>query len=96
MLRDTPALFCIDEPDNYVALKEIQPWLQEIEALTEETQAQVLIISHHPEIINYFAPAIVRFYRQKGGPVRVAPFQINDANEGLLPAEIVARGWEDE
>jgi hypothetical protein len=70
--------------------------LQEIEALTEDTPTQVLIISHHPEIINYLSPHIVRFYRQEAGPVRVSSFQVTEANAGLLPAEIVARGWEDE
>ena len=87
MMRDTPALYCIDEPDNFVSLKEIQPWLHEIEALTEDTPAQVLIISHHPEIINYLAPSIVRFYRLESGFVKVSPFRITETNSGLLPAE---------
>ena len=95
ILGDKPTLLCIDEPDNYVSLKEIQPWLLKIEELTECAQAQVLIISHHPEIINFLAPsAATRFYRKQNGPVRVEAFEVSKSNEGLLPSEIVARGWE--
>ncbi|MEI7834297.1 MAG: ATP-binding protein [bacterium] len=97
VMQDKPGLLCIDEPDNYVALREIQPWLQEIEMLTEDGQAQVLIISHHPEIINYLAPnEAVRFYRAEMGPIQVSRFKVSESNEGLLPAEIIARGWEND
>ncbi len=97
VMKDSPGLLCIDEPDNYVALREIQPWLQEIDMLTEDTEAQVLLISHHPEFINYLTPvAAKRFFREKMGPVMIERFKVSEANEGLLPAEVIARGWEDE
>lgn len=98
VMQDKPGLLCIDEPDNYVALREIQPWLQEIEMLTEDGKAQVLIISHHPEIINYLAPqeGAVHFYRSEMGPVQISRFTVSESNEGLLPAEIIARGWEND
>src|SRR5437660_403096 len=44
----------IDEPDNYVGLPELQPWtLALMELLDEDHQA--VLISHHPEILNYGA-----------------------------------------
>jgi len=77
-----------------VALREIQPWLIELVDRTRTTAGQCLLISHHPELINYLAPSQgVRFFRDDLGPVRTQPFQTTE-DERLLPAEIVARGWE--
>jgi predicted ATPase len=85
---------CLDEPDNYVALREIQPWLIELIDRTRETAGQCFLISHHPELINYLASSHgVRFFRDDAGPVRVKPFETTE-DAGLLPAEIVVRGWE--
>lgn len=44
----------IDEPDNFVSLREIQPWCQELEDAVEDNGGQCFMISHHPEIIDYF------------------------------------------
>ncbi|MHB1560326.1 MAG: AAA family ATPase, partial [Isosphaeraceae bacterium] len=85
---------CIDEPDNYVALRELQPWLVELTDRVRDTGGQCLLISHHPELINYLAPDCgMRFFRAGGGPVRVQPFEWSE-DEALRPAEVVARGWE--
>jgi len=96
VMHEMQITLCIDEPDNYIMLAEIQPWLTEFAEMAEAHASQVLVISHHPEIINYFAPRdAVRFFRQHGGPVRVKPFTIDSA-EHLPPAEIIARGWDHE
>ena len=85
---------CIDEPDNYVALREIQPWLVELTDKVKDTGGQCLLISHHPELINYLAADCgVRFFREGGGPARAQPFEWSE-DETLRPAEVVARGWE--
>ncbi len=84
----------IDEPENYVALSELQPWLAELRERVEERGGQVILISHHPEFINALAPQdAVLFKRDEGGPVRIVPFR-TEGFEGLTPAEIMARGWE--
>lgn len=86
----------IDEPENYVALSELQPWLSELRERVEEQGGQVILISHHPEFINEMAPQeAVQFQRDEGGPVRIVPFR-TQGFEGLTPAEIVARGWASE
>jgi hypothetical protein len=86
---------CIDEPDNYIALREIQPWLIELTDKVKDTGGQCLLISHHPELINYLAADCgMRFFRENGGPVRVQPFEWT-ADDAIGPAELVARGWED-
>lgn len=84
----------LDEPDNFVALPEIEPWLELIRRRTEDSGAQVFLISHHPEVINRLAGEEGQlFYRKELGPTRVRSFPSNDANT-LSPAEIIARGWE--
>jgi len=87
-------ILCIDEPDNYVALREIQPWLIALKDKAEDKGIQCLMISHHPEIINYLAAEHGEwFYREGTGPTRVKRFEWN--GEGMVPAsEIIARGWE--
>ncbi len=88
--------FCIDEPENYIALAELQPWIQTMGEALEGTRSQLLIASHHPEFINYYAHMdALRLYREGGGPVRIAKFDGASA-EPLLPAELIARGWENE
>lgn len=85
-------LVILDEPDNFLALPEIQPWLLDVaEAAMFTGGPQVWVISHHPEALNQLAPQHgSRFYRE-GGPTRVAPFTGMD---GLSAAEVVARGWD--
>lgn len=86
----------LDEPDNFLALREIQPWLMTASDAVEDSGGQLIIISHHPEIINQWAPAGgVMFVRNEAGPVSVEPFEVN-AYTSLTPAELVARGWESE
>lgn len=84
----------IDEPENFISLREIQPWLMAVSDVVEESGGQVMLISHHPELINQWAPECgVQFVRDGLGPVRVEPFR-GDTESSLTPAELIARGWE--
>ncbi|MDM8550270.1 AAA family ATPase [Desulfobacterales bacterium HSG2] len=84
----------IDEPDNFVSLREIQPWLENLNDICDEQNRQALIISHHPEIVNKMARGSeVWFSRQAGAHVVAKPFP--EVAE-LPPAEVMARGWENE
>jgi len=86
----------IDEPDNFVALREIQPWLLAAEEALEDHNGQLILISHHPEILNQWASRHgVRFYREKNGHVRTDKFEPKPGGS-LQPSELIARGWEDE
>ena len=53
---DSAVWLFIDEPDHFVALAEIQPWLTELVNLCEETSSQAIICSNHPELIDYLGP----------------------------------------
>lgn len=94
------ATVCFDEPDNFIALREIQPWLSKVLEMTEvesgREASQVLVASHHPELLNRLAfRSGLLLDRPEGRHVRVRPFA--DALEtGLTAAELVSRGWEGE
>lgn len=96
ILRSRPAgVLCFDEPDNFVALPEIQPWLAELSAAVDEHRGQTFVISHHPEVIDYLAPtSAVVFERPNGGPARIRPLSVDRAL-GLKASEVIARGWHD-
>jgi len=84
----------IDEPEDFISLSEIQPWLMKVADVVDEKRGQVLLISHHPELINQWAPSHgVQFVRDGIGSVGVKPFH-GDPDSSLPPAELVARGWE--
>jgi predicted ATPase len=86
----------LDEPDNFVSLRELQPWLMAVSDVVEEGHGQILVISHHPEFINQWAPKSgVQFVRDRMGPVRVEEFR-GDPESVLAPSELIARGWERE
>jgi predicted ATPase len=86
----------LDEPDNFVSLREIQPWLTAVDDAIEDGHGQILIISHHPEIIDQWAPGSgVQFVREGIGAVRVEEFH-GVPESPLSAAELIARGWERE
>ena len=83
----------LDEPDNYVALREIQPWLTALQNSCGSSISQGVLISHHPEIINHLAGSATRWFdRPDGGPSRVLD-QTPTAVDGLTPSETIASGW---
>ena len=87
----------LDEPDNYLALREIQPWLAVVaEHCGDRTLEQAVIASHHPVTIDYMAGSKGRwFHRDGNGPVRVS-HQPERTVDGISLSEMVARGWERE
>ena len=86
----------LDEPDNYLALREIQPWLVAAGEQCGDTLDQVVVASHHPVTIDYLAGAKGRwFHRDGNGPVRVGK-RPDRTIDGISLSETVARGWETE
>jgi predicted ATPase len=80
----------IDEPDNFVSLQELQPWLLSMSELTDE-QHQVLIISHNSEILDSNPSMGFLFQRDNhSSPARYGPLNVPD---GLTAGEALARGW---
>jgi predicted ATPase len=87
----TKRTLVLDEPENFVGLALIQPWLVELaDAIREE--GQLFVISHHPEVIDYLAAdRSLLLERSNGGPtrVRIDPF---DRDLGLKASELVGQG----
>ena len=82
-----------DEADNFVSLRELQPWLHGLRRATEDEGAQALIISHNPEVIDYLAAEDAwLFERDDGGPSRTRPLPL-ETDSGLKASEQIARGW---
>ena len=92
---DRGVLLFLDEPDNYLALPEIQPWLIELVELCEETPSQAVICSHHPELVDYLGPDCgLLLRRQDSAVTAVQPAASLDADASLKLSELIARGWD--
>lgn len=88
------ACLFLDEPDNFLALHEVQPWLVAADEQCGEALGQLVLISHHPSTINYLAGASGRWFSRDGtGPVRVSA-ESPRLIDGLSFAEMIERGWE--
>ncbi len=81
----------IDEPDNYVGLPELQPWVLALRELLDE-EHQAILISHHPEILGSAGEEYGSYLWRDNhtSPTRMGPLTVP---EGLSAGEAVARGW---
>ena len=89
-----PYTICLDEPKNFLALPEIQPWLVSFYDHCMQGDVQALLISHHPELINYLmaSPVGYWFEHHSNRPTRVKSIT-EDGKDGLPISELTARGW---
>lgn len=81
----------IDEPDNFVGLPELQPWVLSLRELLDESH-QAIIISHHPEILSNAGEDFGRYLWRDNhaSPTRIDALKIP---AGLSAGEAMARGW---
>ncbi|WP_438001705.1 AAA family ATPase [Sorangium sp. So ce185] len=87
----TATVLCLDEPDNFVSIREIQPFLVELADVSDESGVQVLLISHSSEVIDYVgASETLLLERPEGGHTRVGAIA---AGGTLRLSELMARGW---
>lgn len=93
-LRGLGYTLFLDEPENYLALREIQPWLSELEdAVGNGGITQAVLISHHPEHINYYGLSSgLWIERDSNGQARVKG-KLAAGESGLSLADAIARGW---
>ena len=84
----------LDEPDNFLTLAEIQPWLLELVDLCDRTPSQAVVCSHHPELIDYLGPDRgVLLVRESSTAISARPLKGLVADDGLRLSEQLARGW---
>ena len=81
----------LDEPDNFVGLPELQPWVLSMRELLDE-EHQLILISHHPEILSNAGEANGRYLWRDNhtSPTRIGPLKVP---EGMTAGEAIARGW---
>ena len=84
----------LDEPDNYVAPREIMPWLLALAEMCEDTPSQAILCSHHPEVINYLGPTQTQILsRNSSGASSARGLDPGSAGSSIRLAELMARGW---
>lgn len=94
LVGDQKASLFVDQPDNHLSLREVQPWIASASDALGETLEQVVVISHHPVAIDYLANENAKwFYRDGEGPVRVST-EPEASNDALTVSELIARGWD--
>lgn len=81
----------IDEPDNYVGLPELQPWVLAIRELLDDDH-QGILISHHPEILGSAGEEHGGYLWRDNhtSPTRSGPLRVPD---GISAGEAITRGW---
>ncbi|MCB9913041.1 MAG: ATP-binding protein [Planctomycetes bacterium] len=81
----------LDEPDNFVGLPELQPWVLSMRELLDDKR-QLVLISHHPEILSSSGTTNGRYLWRDNhtSPTRIGPLTVP---EGMDAGEAIARGW---
>jgi predicted ATPase len=90
-------LIALDECENYVSPSEIQPWFRALGDAAAERHQQLVVISHHPESIDYLAASSAwEMWRDKeGGHARIAPLE-PDLGAGETAYDLVRHGSPDD
>ena len=93
--RNTGVTLLLDEPDNTAALPEIQPWLQAAEDFSVD-MSQCILISHHPEVLNYLASSYGLWFDRTGYGMTKILDDIPKPVEPLTVSEYITREWDNE
>jgi hypothetical protein len=95
-IAENATLLVFDEPDNFVAQAEIQPWLSRLrDAVVDSKRGSLLVISHHPEVVDYLAPdQALYLWRGNDGPTRIRELEV-DREHGISASEWLKLGVDD-
>jgi len=95
LMASKPICLLIDEPDNYLSPREIQPWFSLLEERTFEKGSQTIIASHHPDAVNRLGRSNgILLDSDDAGKPRARPVKQASHSE-LSPYDLLARGWFD-
>jgi AAA15 family ATPase/GTPase len=86
------SIICIDEPENFLALPEIQPWLNALRDQCSERNMQAILISHHPSLINFLATDLGYWFSREDNHTRIEKIAKQDDGE-LSIAQLIEIGW---
>jgi predicted ATPase len=92
-LRGNPRLMLLEEPERFVGITEIQPWLRALDDALGNN-GQLVLVSHHPVVIDSLAGTRpLLFERTDGGPTRVRT-EIFAPGHRLRASDQLLRGLE--
>ena len=74
----------VDEPENFLALGELQPWLEAMNDAWEERDIQFVIISHNPRTLNWHNKNAMIFSLEGTPPEVVVERRTDDDDEPLV------------
>ena len=74
----------VDEPENFLALGELQPWLEAMNDAWEERDIQFIIISHNPRTLNWHNKNAIIFSLEGTPPKVVVERRTDDDDEPLV------------
>lgn len=83
----------LDEPENFVSLDEIQPWLMAAQDLYGQEIPQIVLISHHPEVIDFLGGTYGLWIERGPNEPAGNPRELKLDDSGLTLSETIARGW---
>jgi predicted ATPase len=83
----------IDEPDNFVGVQELQPWVLAMREQLDD-QRQLVLISHHPEILTSGGQSNARYISRENHN-SPSKHRLLSVPGGISLAEGLARGWVD-
>ncbi len=86
---DSRRTLFLDEPDNYITLPELQPLLAEFEDGCGDELPQTVLISHHPEALDFLAEKAIWLGREPESHTRILEVK-NDTM--LKVSELYAQG----
>ncbi|HVV17354.1 MAG TPA: AAA family ATPase [Polyangia bacterium] len=83
------SLLVFDEPENFIADAEIQPWLSSLrDQVVEGGRGTLIVVSHHSNVIDYLAADEIWRIWRAGGPTRLERLDV-DRSQGLSASEWV-------
>jgi predicted ATPase len=72
----------LDEPDNFISIREVQPWLSELEGALERYDSQAIIVSHGTEAMDYLdSRQAYVVSRPHGGGTQIRPLDGSDGTK---------------
>lgn len=83
----------VDEPENFLGLPEIQPWLDTVHDWSDEESHQAVMISHHPLVINYLSRNHGTWIDRRDAVGFSEVRRIGETDSDITVADLVERGW---
>jgi hypothetical protein len=90
-----PTTMIFDEPDNFLGLPEIQPWL--LDKLDGRPEGgQVIAASHNPEVIKTMGPGAMAYFSRDDHLSPTKVWSVRPSEDRLPLDELMSRGWIDD